>query len=92
MDFGDIVVPPEIREALGEFAIRLNNELGLTAEQKQAALERSMKLQSDPDFMQKIIEAVEKGFAEADANSNGVLTADEFITFIALMKAGAAER
>ena len=43
-EFGDVEIPPEIRENFGPFAKKLNEELGMTDEQKKAAMDRGMKI------------------------------------------------
>ena len=64
----------------------------MTDEQKANAAERSARLQSDPEFLAQVMEAAEKTFSEADANNDGLLTEEEFVSFVAAMKASADAR
>ena len=86
------MVPPEMREIFAPLAAKLATTLTMTEEQKAQAVERSMKLQSDPAFMAQVMEVAEKTFAEADADKDGVLNEAEFINFVGLMKANADQR
>ena len=86
------MVPPEMREMFTPIATKLATEIQMTEEQKAQAVERSMKLQSDPDFLAQVMEVAEKTFAEADADSDKVLNEAEFINFIGLMKTSAEQR
>ena len=64
----------------------------MTDEQKAQAAERSAKLQSDPEFLAQVMGVAEKAFSEADANNDGLLSEEEFVSFVTAMKASAAER
>ena len=86
------MVPPEMREIFAPLAVKLASTLTMTEEQKAQAVERSMKLQTDPAFMAQVMEVAEKTFAEADADKDGVLNEAEFINFVGLMKANADQR
>ena len=86
------MVPPEMREIFAPLAAKLETTLTMTEEQKAQAVERSMKLQTDPAFMAQVMEVAEKTFAEADADKDGVLNEAEFINFVGLMKANADQR
>ena len=85
MDF-DLDVPPEMKEIFMPLVTKLGSELNLTAEQKSQAMERTLKLQTDPAFMAMIMEIAEKTFGAADENKDGLLNEAEFMKFVQLLK------
>ena len=84
MDF-DLDVPPEMKEIFMPLVTKLGSELNLTAEQKSQAMERTLKLQTDPAFMAMIMEIAEKTFSAADENKDGLLNEAEFLKFVQLL-------
>ena len=78
-------LPAEMKEIFMPLVTKLASELKLTEEQKSQAMERSLKLQSDPAFMAMIMEIAEKTFAAADENKDGLLNEAEFMKFVQLL-------
>ena len=91
MDF-DLDVPSEMKEMFMPLVTKLAAELPQTPEQKAAAMERALKLQTDETFMAMIMEIAEKTFTAADENKDGLLDETEFLKFCQMMKENAGER
>ena len=88
----DLDVPPEMKEIFMPLVTKLATEIQQTPEQKAAAMERAMKLQTDAAFMAMIMEICEKAVAQADEDKDGLLNEAEFLKFVQMMKENEAER
>ena len=60
-------------------------EASFTAEEKKKGDDFEQELRTDQAKMQSFLMEIHNGFAEADADGNGLLSKSEFMSFVSIM-------